>query len=227
MTLATTETIELGEITIAVTRKAIKNVHLSVHPPDGHVTLAAPTITRLDVARAYAITKLGWIRDQRQQLAEQPRETPREYVERESHYLWGRRYLLTLSERDAKPKVTLDHKRITITVRPGSDAAKRGQVLHAWHKALLHEAIPPLIRKWESRLGVEVASYFLQRMKTKTYRTVARGRPCPSVESQRRSHGRTELPGHEFVVAVAKRFTLTGLARGGGQHRVEDALATG
>src|SRR5690606_11994520 len=111
-----TETIWIGELSIAVTRKAVKNVHLSVHPPDGHVTLVAPAATRLDVARAYAISKLGWIRTQQQKLAAQARETPREYIERETHYLWGRPYLLTIEYRDAKPGVTLDHKRIHLTV---------------------------------------------------------------------------------------------------------------
>ena len=97
-----TETIQLGEISIAVTRKDIKNVHLSVHPPDGRVTLAAPTGTRLEVARAYAISKLGWIREQQEKLRNQARETPRQFIERESHYLWGRRYLLTVVERDSQ-----------------------------------------------------------------------------------------------------------------------------
>ena len=83
------ETIRLGDIAIAVTRKDIKNVHLSVHPPMGRVTLVAPTGTRLEVARAYAVTKLHWIRDQQAKLIGQARETPRQFVERESHYLWG------------------------------------------------------------------------------------------------------------------------------------------
>lgn len=77
-----TETIQLGDVSIAVTRKAVKNVHLSVHPPLGHVTLVAPTATRLEVARAYAISKLGWIRDQQAKLRAQARETPRQFVER-------------------------------------------------------------------------------------------------------------------------------------------------
>ena len=162
-----TETIQLGEISIEVTRKDIKNVHLSVRPPDGHVTLAAPLATRLEVARAYAISKLGWIRDQQQKLASQARETPRQFITRESHYLWGRRYLLNVEHRETKPCVTLDHKHITLTVRPGSSDTKRAEVMHQWHKELLHEAVPPLIRKWEPKLGVQVHGYFLQRMKTK------------------------------------------------------------
>ena len=162
-----TESIMLGEITIEVTRKAVKNVHLSVHPPDGRVTLVAPRETRLEVTRAYVIDKLGWIRDQQEKLRNQARETPRQYVERESHYLWGRRYLLSIGERDAKPEVKLDHKHIHLRVRPGSGRDKRAAVIHAWHRSLLHEAIPPLIEKWERKLGVEVNRYFLQRMKTK------------------------------------------------------------
>jgi hypothetical protein len=161
------ETIQLGEISILVTKKDIKNVHLSVHPPDGRVTLAAPLATRLEVARAYAISKLGWIRNQQEKLTSQVRETPRQFIERESHYLWGRRHLMTVKHREAKPSVSLDHKRITLTVRPGSDSGKRAEIIHEWHKSLLHEVVPPLIKKWEPKLKVKVIGYFLQRMKTK------------------------------------------------------------
>ena len=159
--------IRLGEIAIAVTRKDIKHVHLSVHPPAGRVTLVAPKGTRLEVARAYAVSKLGWIREQQAKLFGQARETPRQFVERESHQLWGRRYLLSVVEEDVKPFVRLDHRRIKLTIRPGSSRAKREQVIHEWHKLLLHEVVPARIKKWEVKLGVTVSGYFLQRMKTK------------------------------------------------------------
>ncbi len=161
------ETIHIGDIAIQVTRKAVKNVHLSVHPPRGRVTLVAPRSTRLDVARAYAITKLRWIREQQRQLTSQAREAPREFIERESHYLWGRRHLLTITTANAKPAVSVDHRRIILRVRPGDDATQRAKVIHEWHKALLHQAVPALIKKWEPRLHVTVEGYFLQRMKTK------------------------------------------------------------
>jgi hypothetical protein len=162
-----TRTIHIGAIAIALTRKNVKHVHLSVHPPGGRVTLVAPKGTRPEVARAYAVSKLGWIRDQQTKLREQARETPRQFVERESHYLWGRRYLLSVREEEAKPAIRLSHRHLTLTVRPDSGRARREAVMHAWHKALLHEAVPTLIRRWEPRLGVAVAGYFLQRMKTK------------------------------------------------------------
>ena len=161
------ETIRIGDLAIAMTRKDVKHVHLSVHPPDGRVTLVAPTRTRSDVARAYAVSRLGWIRQHQAKLRGQAREPARQFVTRETHYLWGRRYLLTLKEADAKPSVTVSPRRITLTVRPASSRAKREAVVHDWHKSLLHAAVPPLIRKWERKLGVRVAGYFLQRMKTK------------------------------------------------------------
>jgi len=162
-----TEAIVLGDIVISMTQKDVKHVHLSVHPPMGRVTLVAPTGTRVEVARAYVIAKISWIRSQQAKLQGQARETPRQFITRESHYLWGRRYLLSVVEGDAKPSVQLSHRQITLTVRPGSSTAERDRVLHDWHKALLHEAVPTFIRKWETRLGVSVSCYFLQRMKTK------------------------------------------------------------
>jgi hypothetical protein len=74
---------------------------------------------------------------------------------------------MTVEYQEVKPSVSLDHKRITLTVRPGSDARRRAEVIHEWHKSLLHAMVPPLISKWEPKLKVVVAGYFLQRMKTK------------------------------------------------------------
>lgn len=161
------ETLRLGDVEIAVTRKDVKHVHLSVHPPRGRVTLVAPARSRLEVLRAYAITRLSWIRKQQAAFHAQAREAPRRHVTRESHYLWGRRYLLDVQYVDGKPGVRQDHRRITLMVRPGSDAGKRAEVMHEWHKAHLHGVIPELIRIWEAKLGVKVRAYYLQRMKTR------------------------------------------------------------
>ena len=161
------ETIELGDIRIAVFRKAVKHTHLAVHPPDGHVTLVAPPDVRSDVARAYAITRLPWIREQRARFLAQPREPERRYVERESHYLWGDRYLLRVEEADAKPTVRLAPKHITLTVRPGADRDARARVMQTWYTGLLRAAVRPLLAEYAPRLGVAVPRCHLRRMHTK------------------------------------------------------------
>lgn len=161
------EMIELGDVLVTLTRKDVKHVHLTVHPPTGRVTLVTPNLTRTEVARAYVISKLAWIRNQRIKLEAQAREAPRQFVERESHYLWGRRYLLSITEADDKPSVKLGHRRLTLQVRPGSSPEKRAAVVHEWHKSLMHSVVPDLVAKWGDKLGVEASGYFLQRMKTK------------------------------------------------------------
>lgn len=129
--------------------------------------MVAPIGTRYEVARAFAISKLGWIREQQSRFRAQAREAPRRYVERETHLLWGRPHLLHVRYEDSKPMVKADHRQIVLTVRPGSSPDKRAEVMHEWHKALLHHAIPGLVAEWQPKLGIKINGYFLQRMKTK------------------------------------------------------------
>ena len=159
--------IQLGNLAVEVVRKEIRNIHLSVHPPAGRVTLAAPARLSLDTLRVFAISKLGWIRQQQQKLLEQERETPREFLERESHYVWGRRCLLNLIEGDHAPAVELGHGRLILRLRPGTSPSKRAELLDAWYRAQIREALPAIVAKWEPLLGVKVERCFVQRMKTR------------------------------------------------------------
>src|ERR1700733_8818083 len=138
----------IGEIAVEVIRKDIKNVHLSVYPPTGKVRISAPLRMNLDTIRVFASSKLRWIRQQQKKIVEQEREPPREYLDRESHYLWGKRYLLKVIEKDAAPKVALKHSRILLHLRPPTDDAKKQAILEEWYRSQLKAAGPPLIAKW-------------------------------------------------------------------------------
>jgi predicted metal-dependent hydrolase len=159
--------IQLGDIALDVVRKDIKNVHLSVHPPSGRVRIAAPQHMSLNTVRVFAISKLPWIKRQQRKLQEQERETPREYLDRESHYVWGKRYLLKVIEANQPPSVELIHGRMILRIRRGTDTAKRQAILDEWYRELVRDAVPPLIEKWERLMGVGVRRFFVQRMKTK------------------------------------------------------------
>lgn len=159
--------IELGDIIVDVVFKEIKNVHLTVHPPAGRVRVAAPSRMSLDTIRTFVIAKLGWIKQQQRKLQGQERETPREYLDRESHYVWGKRYLLKIVQADAAPQVELKHTIIVLRVRPGTDADKMQVILDAWYREQLKQAVPALVAKWEPLVGVKVGRCFVQRMKTK------------------------------------------------------------
>jgi hypothetical protein len=159
--------LKLGDVAVDVVLKDIKNVHLSVHPPTGRVRLSAPSRMSLDTIRLFAISKLGWIKQQQRKLRGQDRETPREYLDRESHYVWGRRYLLKVIESDQPPSVELQHVRMHLRVRPGTDNQKKLAIVEGWYREQIKKAVPPLIARWEPLVGVQVGRFFVQRMKTK------------------------------------------------------------
>lgn len=159
--------IELGDITVDVVKKDIKNVHLSVYPPAGRVRISAPSRMSLDTIRVFAISKLDWIRRQQKKLREQERETRREYLDRESHYVWGKRYLLSIIECEQAPAVALKHNRMILTVRPGTDQAAKEAVIAQWCRNQIKMAAPELIARWSPIIGVKVNQVFVQKMKTK------------------------------------------------------------
>ncbi len=159
--------ISLGDIDVEVVQKDIKNVHLSVYPPTGRVRIAAPLRMPLETIRIYAIGKMAWIRRQQKKFAEQAREAPREYLNKEGHYFLGNRYLMKVVEKDAPPEVKLTHKTLELVVRPNTSTAKKQEVLEAWYRDRLRETAIPLIKKWEKKMGLTLNDFSIRRMKTK------------------------------------------------------------
>ena len=162
-----TKQIDVGGIPVDVVFKNIKNVHLSVHPPTGRVRISAPRWVKLDTLRVFAISKLDWIKKQQNKLQLQERETRRDYIDRESHFVWGRRYLLKVVEINHAPAVELQHNQMVLTVRPKSGRGKREEVIFAWYRDEIRHNMKPLISKWEHILGVKVNNIFIRRMKTR------------------------------------------------------------
>jgi hypothetical protein len=160
--------IQLKDISIKCVRKDIKNTHLSVYPPNGKVVLVTPKNIRFEVARAYAIAKINWIRDQQLKFKKQLRQSTLKFITRESHFLWGRLYLMkVVYKKKEKPFVIQDGKFIILTVPPRASFAKRAKIMHNWHKTLLRDFVFLLIQKWEKKLNVKVSNCFIQRMKTR------------------------------------------------------------
>jgi predicted metal-dependent hydrolase len=159
--------IMLGDISIDVVQKDIKNVHLSVYPPSGRVRISAPIRMDLDTIRVFAISKLSWIRKQQSKLRSQERETPREYITRESHYYLGKRYLLKVIEHDAATKVEIKHDIIEMYIRPNTGSEKREKILNEWYRHRLKEIIPGIIVPYENAMQVNVAEFAVKKMKTK------------------------------------------------------------
>ncbi len=158
--------IQLNDIVVDVTLKKIKNIHLSVYP-NGKVKVSAPLRMNEETIRLFLISKLGWIKQKQTKFQNQQRETPRDYIDRESHYVWGQRYLLKVIEHDAPPKMILGHSEMVLHVRPRTSHEQRNTIIESWHREQLKLALPPLIEKWQLIMGVVVKKFFVQKMKTR------------------------------------------------------------
>jgi hypothetical protein len=146
--------------------KDIKNLHIGVYPPSGRVRVSAPRHLTEDRVRLAVIQRLTWIKQQQQQFQYAERQTEREMVSGESHYVWGRRRRLTVIQRPGRAHVEVDGRRLLLYVSPGTDTATRVKVLERWQREELRRAIPPLIGRWEKEIGRQVTFWGIRRMKT-------------------------------------------------------------
>lgn len=152
---------------VDVIRKRIKNLHLSVYPPDGRIRVACPLHIDDEAVRLAVVRRFGWIRRQQRAFAAQERLPEREFVTGESVYFQGRRYRLLVVE-GSEPGVAIADKRtLRLTVRKGASQRTRALVMNAWHRGELARQIPALVAKWEPVIGVDVQEWIVQRMERK------------------------------------------------------------
>lgn len=157
---------KIGNIEIAVEYKKIKNIHLAVYPPDGHVHVSAPDYAKEEDLRAYLLSKTTWIRRQQSEILEQARETRRDYVSGENHYLFGKRYILRVIEQEAAPQIETGHKYILMYVRPGATREKRMEVLHEYYRQELQRKLEGLFAKWMQKMDAHDFTWTILAMKT-------------------------------------------------------------
>jgi len=158
----------VGGLVVTVVRKNIKNLHVAVYPRDGWVRVATPLRVNDQAVRLAVASRVGWIRRQQKKLLNQERQSPREYVSRESHYFLGRRYLLSVVNHDGPGRVSINGKpSIDLFVPIGASRGKRERILQQWYRKELKALIPPLVSKWEKISGLEVSAWGVKKMKTR------------------------------------------------------------
>ncbi len=157
----------VSDLEVCFERKAIKNLHIGVYPPDGRVRVAAPLALSEEAIRLAVVTRLGWIKRRRAEFAAQPRQGERQVHGGESHYVFGQRLRLRVVEGRGAPTFKKRGAWLEAHLRPGLSEEAARRALSAWGRALLREQLAILIEKWSRILGVEVASWSIKQMKTK------------------------------------------------------------
>jgi predicted metal-dependent hydrolase len=159
--------LQMAEFDVEIVRKKIKNVHLSVLPPDGAVRVSAPERLTDQVLKSYILSKLGWIRRQQIAMDGQPRESRREFLRLESHYVWGERYLLDIQPNSPRHEIILRPGTLTVRLWGEYSEDKCARVMGDWYRAVVRDRTTSLLSAWESRIGVSANLIFIQRMKTR------------------------------------------------------------
>lgn len=159
--------VQIGSLSLQLNRKAIKNLHISVLPPDGRVRVSAPEHMTDTAIRMAVVSRIPWIKKQQREFANQPRQSDRALVSGECHYFWGKRYRLNVIERVGRHEVKVSGGRIQLYVNPGTSVENKALILTEFYRNQLKARIEKLISDWPSRIGVSVADWRVKKMKTK------------------------------------------------------------
>jgi len=160
--------ITVSDIDVEIVRKDIKNLHLAVYPPSGHVRIAVPLHISNDAARLAVVSRLRWIQKKRKSVSEQVRESELQMASGESHYVGGRRYLLEVVYRNSVPSIEIvNNKKIRLFVRPNTSVDGRKNILYKWYRDRLGERIPKIVKRFETKLDVKVDDWNIRKMKTR------------------------------------------------------------
>lgn len=159
--------LQIGNMSIAVTKKNIKNMYIRVLPPDGKVQITAPYSAENDTIRMFAVSRIAWIKKQRKSFQAQARQTKRQYVTGESYYVWGKRYRLDVRYSNVRNEVSLMGGRLVLQVRSESKPEQREHVLNEWYREQLKRKLPEVVQKCEQVVGVHASEWKIKNMRTK------------------------------------------------------------
>jgi predicted metal-dependent hydrolase len=161
-------TMNVGDLEVEVIKKEIKNIHLGVYPPIGRVRLSAPMDSDSEKIRMFIVSKIPWIRKNQRKFKNKERQSEREFIDRESHYFEGRRYLLKVQINANKANaVELKKSVIQMNLKEEFDCNKRREIFEVWMRRNLRARLQPVIQKWSGILGVSLTEWKIKKMKTK------------------------------------------------------------
>lgn len=158
----------IGSVEFELTRKPVKYLRILVRPPHGNVEVIAPNDFSETAIRLALVARIPWIKAQQLSFQQQQRQTTRQWISGETHYLWGRAWRLEVIEHNGPHQVRKGkNRRLQLWVQPGTSADNRGKLLDAYYRAQLKQEIPRLRERWESRMGVVLADCRIKKMRTK------------------------------------------------------------
>lgn len=153
---------------IEVIRKNnLKNLYIRVHPPDGNVTVSTPTELSNEDIKLFVLRKLPEITKVRDRMLSQERQSKREYVSGESHYLWGKPYRLQVIYEGTQYKIVKSPTKVIMTVPEGTNAASREKLFTEWYRQELRRVMESVVLRCEKKTGIHADEFRIKNMRTR------------------------------------------------------------
>ena len=159
--------IVISGIPIDIQKKNIKNMHLQIKPPDGHVVISAPLSMDDKAIEVYARTNLSWIKKQIEKFQQQPRSAKRQYVSGETMYIWGKQYYLSFVPDAQKNSFEIQGDKVILSMREDSTVKQRENYVREQYRSLLKVEIERLLPKWEQITELHCESWQTKYMVTR------------------------------------------------------------
>lgn len=159
--------IVVDNIPVEVVRKKIKNMYLSVLPPDGRVRVSAPKGLSEERIAAAVRMRINWIRKKQEKFANQPEPQRRQFVSGETLYLWGKQYVLQVEYNSRGNAMLLSGEKAILTVRKESSAKQRERFVNEWYRSLLTAEVETYLPKWEKITGLYCSGWQSKNMTTR------------------------------------------------------------
>jgi predicted metal-dependent hydrolase len=159
--------IQIQDIEIEVIKKQIKNLHLSVLPPDGRVRISVPLSVSNESIRLFAASKISWICAQQKRFHEQLRHSEREFVSGETIYIWGKQHYLQVEYSNRSNNFVIADNKAILTIRKESTAQQRENYVNEILRKYLKDEISRLLPVWEQKTGLQCKNWIVKYMKTR------------------------------------------------------------
>ena len=160
--------IEIGGIGMELVRKSVRNIRVSVGPPDGRVRVSAPPFVSDAAVRRFVVSHLDWIEKQRAKWADRALRFREENGDDSRLFFLGAAYPLVVREKAGRARVDFSPSAgFGLFLPPGAGKEKRDALLESWYRERLREALAPLVESWSAAMGVEPREWSVRRMKTR------------------------------------------------------------
>lgn len=162
------EEIVIGGLPIEVIRKKnLKNLYIRVNPPEGIVTVSTPTELGDEEIKLFVLKKLPEITKVRDRMLSQERQSKREYVSGESHYLWGKPYLLQVVYEGNQYKIVKSPTKIIMTVPEGATLEAKERAFIEWYRQELKRVLSTVVMQCEKKTGIHAEEFRIKNMRTR------------------------------------------------------------